>query len=189
MGTNVYALRKNIYTKDLYNKYKEAIENEDDNKLDELNESFQQLREENTIHIGKRSGGWKFLFNHNNWKYYDYTKQSIDSFLRSCYKLKNEYGEEITIDEFWKEYVDDFGDGVNGEQYCKLELERANAKERGELEDKFNLIMSVPVAQNYFYEGKKNNWYEEQYCSYNNKTIKIPYETLNYRFSNSVNFG
>ena len=188
MGTNVYALKKNLYNEELYSSYAEAAKNKDENLLKDINKQLLEAEAENEVHIGKRSGGWKFLFNHNKWQYYDYSRESIDNFLKSCYKIVNEYGEEMTPEEFWKEYVDDMSKGFNGEQYCNYELERAKAKEKGELEDKYNLFMTVYQAMNYYEESKKDDWHEEQYCTYNGKNQKIPYKKLNYRFSKSTEF-
>ena len=81
MGTNVYAIKKNIYTNDIFDKYSELAKNHDINGIEKLNEEILRLKEENQVHIGKRSCGWKFLFNHNNWEYYDYTKKSINDFF------------------------------------------------------------------------------------------------------------
>jgi len=52
------------------------------------------------IHIGKNSGGWKFMFNHNDWKYYKNMKE-LKEFIDSG-QLINEYGEEYDIEEFWE---------------------------------------------------------------------------------------
>lgn len=192
MGTNVYALKKNLYTNGLYQSYekaiKKAIKECNDVKLEQITIELLKETEENKIHIGKRSCGWKFLFNHNNWKYYDFSRESINNFLKSCYKIINEYDEEISLEVFWKEYVDDFKCGMNGEQYCNYELENAKAKEKGELKDKFNLYMSVNQAIKYYEDSKKHNWYEAQICTFGNKEQKIPYEKLDYRFSYSTEF-
>lgn len=50
------------------------------------------------IHLGKRSGGWKFLWNFHNDKYFT-DKESLFAFIRSG-RIVNEYGEEINQDEF-----------------------------------------------------------------------------------------
>jgi hypothetical protein len=50
------------------------------------------------IHLGKRSSGWKFLWNFNGGKYYR-TKNDLFEFIRSG-RVVNEYGEEINQEEF-----------------------------------------------------------------------------------------
>jgi len=50
------------------------------------------------IHLGKRSGGWKFLWNFHSDKYFT-DKESLFAFIRSG-RIVNEYGEEINQDEF-----------------------------------------------------------------------------------------
>lgn len=184
MGTNVYAVIKNVYTDDAFDKISKLAQEHNINKLHEYIDSLYKENENNTIHIGKRSCGWKFLFNHNNWKYYDYTKESINKFLKSCFIIKNEYDEKITVEEFWKEYVDDFKSGFSGKDYAEYELKRAYDKADGKIEDKYNFIMNLPTAKWNYENSKNNNWYE---ClKYNGK--KIPYNKLDYRFSNSVSF-
>lgn len=51
-----------------------------------------------SIHLGKRSGGWKFCWNFNNNKYYS-NKEELLAFIRSG-RVVNEYGEEQDVEEF-----------------------------------------------------------------------------------------
>lgn len=51
-----------------------------------------------SIHLGKRSGGWKFCWNFNNNKYYS-NKEELLTFIRSG-RVVNEYGEEQDVEEF-----------------------------------------------------------------------------------------
>lgn len=50
------------------------------------------------IHLGKRSGGWKFCWNFHKSKYYS-NKEELLSFIRSG-RVVNEYGEELDVNEF-----------------------------------------------------------------------------------------
>ncbi len=50
------------------------------------------------IHLGKRSGGWKFCWNFHDGKYYS-NKEELLSFIRSG-RVVNEYGEEQEVEEF-----------------------------------------------------------------------------------------
>ena len=50
------------------------------------------------IHLGKRSGGWKFCWNFHKDKYYD-DKESLLEFIRSG-RVVDEYGDEMNIEEF-----------------------------------------------------------------------------------------
>ena len=50
------------------------------------------------VHLGKRSGGWKFCWNFHKNKYYS-DKATLEAFVRSG-RVINEYGEELTPDEF-----------------------------------------------------------------------------------------
>jgi hypothetical protein len=51
-----------------------------------------------TIHLGKRSSGWKFCWNFHENKFYS-NKEQLLSFIRSG-RVVDEYGEEINPDEF-----------------------------------------------------------------------------------------
>ena len=50
------------------------------------------------IHLGKRSGGWKFLWNFHKNKYYS-NKEELLAFIRSG-RVVNEYGELEDTEEF-----------------------------------------------------------------------------------------
>jgi len=50
------------------------------------------------IHLGKRSSGWKFLWNWNDSEYYK-TKEELFEFIRSG-RVVNEYGELMDQEEF-----------------------------------------------------------------------------------------
>lgn len=194
MGTNVYAYIKNIYDENgVFEKYELLAKNHDIDGIRSLNEQLLAMEDENKVHIGKRSGGWKFLFNHNNWKYYDYTEESINRFLESCYEIRNEYNEVISVQDFWKEYVDDFSNGFSGEDYAKYEIDRAMKKVKGEIDDPYNFILSLDVAKREYNYAKDNNWYEAKYYEWrdNDGFIRrdiIPYDKLSYRFSNNTSF-
>lgn len=51
-----------------------------------------------SIHLGKRSGGWKFCWNFHDNKYYSNKEQLLD-FIRSG-RVVDEYGEEWNVNEF-----------------------------------------------------------------------------------------
>ena len=89
MGTNFY-LRKKLSAKE-----KElAKQYIDEDKHDEL----KQLIPED-IHIGKRSGGWKFLWDAHFFEYFEPTKESLFDWLESG-QIIDEYGDEFTFDQF-----------------------------------------------------------------------------------------
>ena len=125
MGTNFYA--RIIPKEDEKNELINKIVN---NKFDEIEDLASELygnrneytRKGNVIHLGKRSCGWKFLWNPNVirycdgyvdsetkefvpvWKYdqvYPLTKQGITEFvMREDVEIKDEYGEQYTSEEF-----------------------------------------------------------------------------------------
>lgn len=104
MGTNVYAYLRS--PKEIKSAACAKIEQlAKEGKFDDLVEYIEITKDElnkNEIHIGKRSGGWQFNFDHNEWKYYDFTKESIMNFLKLCSTIADEYGREYTLKNFGK---------------------------------------------------------------------------------------
>lgn len=183
MGTNVYATIKNIYTDEVLDQYSKLAMSHDIEGLRRLNEEMNRLDSSNCIHIGKRSSGWKFLFNHNDWKYYDFTRESIDKFLRSCYEIKNEYDEILTVDRFWKEYVDDFSDGITGREYWRRELDKVHSKINPKSTDLYDSLLDLSATKRNYTTAKYNNWYEVTEMD----GVRIPND-LPYRFSLYTDF-
>lgn len=94
MGTNFY-LRKKL-SQEQRKKIDKALDDEDYDEVRNL------LPED--IHIGKRSGGWKFHWDHNYFQYYKSSKESLIEWLKSG-KIVDEYGDEFTFDQFWNEEI------------------------------------------------------------------------------------
>lgn len=113
MGTNYYA--RIIPSKERKEKFKKLIDDNNFDAKDEINDLFKD------VHIGKRSGGWKFLWNSNlNEPIYDkLTKKCISEFLhRPDVKIYNEYDEgPIDPDEFMDMALNWCKDGYDGKTY------------------------------------------------------------------------
>ena len=80
--------------------------------FDEFCQDFEEAIENfdfEVVHLGKRSGGWQFLFRYyKNNRFWSANFQSIDDFLRnSDYEIFDEYGKKYTVDEFWNDAVGD----------------------------------------------------------------------------------
>lgn len=120
MGTNYYVrrgirpskieeLKKLVNQKDIY-----------DGTLQEALDEFQE------IHIGKSSMGWQFLFDHNNYKYYTTSKDDINRFIQECLDdggtFEDEYGNSITLEDFWK-MVEEKKDGFTQKTYYDYALQ------------------------------------------------------------------
>lgn len=91
MGCNYYAIPK--ATNELKDKIISAVQ------LGEMRIAKDLIPDE--IHIGKSSFGWKFLFNHNDWQYFEQSEESLKSFLSNC-DIHDEYHRPIAYDDFWK---------------------------------------------------------------------------------------
>lgn len=80
---------------------------------------WNEFLDEMKIHLGKRSGGWKFLWNFHNNKYYS-NKEELLAFIRSG-RVVDEYGDLVPNEEFINEALE-WGqpDGwVYGPEYLK----------------------------------------------------------------------
>lgn len=110
MGTNYYLIKKkNKANKELEEKKEKIISYVKDNEFTVAQEALEELCNDYDcgIHIGKKSCGWRFLFDHNREKYYTSTRKSIEDFIKNNdLDIKDEYGHIISYDEFWK-MVDD----------------------------------------------------------------------------------
>lgn len=110
MGTNYYRLPKDLI--EIRQKLKDAIDNASDLQLtnslsnrgsslfeDIVNYDWKDEEGNNVlVHLGKRSGGWKFLWNFHRMKFY-HDKETLLNFIREG-RVFNEYGEEIDSEEF-----------------------------------------------------------------------------------------
>jgi len=70
----------------------------DDEKTWESETPWDKFIEGTNIHLGKRSGGWKFLWNFHDKKYYS-NKEELLEFIRSG-RVVDEYGELQNNEEF-----------------------------------------------------------------------------------------
>lgn len=97
MGTNFYLKRK------LNEKQKADIK-----KLIDLDRNYDEIVDKlydcHPIHIGKRSCGWRFLWDCHYFKYFEPTVESITEFLKSG-QIIDEYNREFTYDEFINEEI------------------------------------------------------------------------------------
>lgn len=112
MGTNYY--RKRILTKEEKSNLIKAIEEDRITSFTYIKEtakvpwetvSSKDLEIPLKVHIGKNSWGWRFLFNSNNFKFYEANKESIQQFIESGI-LEDEYGEQHTFIDFWENCVE-----------------------------------------------------------------------------------
>lgn len=186
MGTNVFAIINTVDKSPYIDRITAAAKEGNFNEINRILEEYENRMNNERVHIGKRSGGWKFLFNHNNWRYYGWTKDSIMHFLSQCDYIENEYHDRLTPEQFWEEYIENFKDGVDGEDYAKREYEDAVKydKEPWELKS-WEYIPPLHTAEVNFNRARRNNYYQE---IYNNLGEKMDYKKMIYRFSNSTDF-
>jgi len=113
MGTNYYSIPKVEHLERKKEKLIEEIRNldvsdaslcEDNFRVEESGDSWDRLSpwdrfiEDNSVHLGKRSSGWKFCWNFHDNKYYS-NKEELLEYIRSR-RVVNEYGEELNPNEF-----------------------------------------------------------------------------------------
>lgn len=124
MGTNVYCTKK-LDQKKKDEIIKKVLESETIPELADYIRSLQfsdpaesSISEYAEIHVGKRSGGWKFCFSEDLLRFCAAKWDSIYKFLsRFDLKLYNEYGEVLTPEQFKEEYVDPNKDGWTDNTY------------------------------------------------------------------------
>lgn len=107
MGTNYYA--RILPTLEEKENLKKLIDSDD---FYAIEKEVQRLYGESTeydkgaeIHLGKRSGGWKFLFNPNYERYYKLTKEGLKEFLNKPNVII--YSEYFNSDNGVMKYTDD----------------------------------------------------------------------------------
>lgn len=71
-------------------------------KSDEYNKVREMLP--NDIHIGRRSWGWRFHWDHNYFKFFKPSKESLIEWLKSG-QIVDDDGKEFTFDQFWNEQI------------------------------------------------------------------------------------
>lgn len=87
---------------------------------------WDEFTNDTSIHLGKRSGGWKFCWNFHKNQYYS-NKEQLLSFIRSG-RVVDEYGEEWNVEEFIAmalEWGEPDGWVVN-EEYRKVERSKGH---------------------------------------------------------------
>jgi len=111
MGTNFYRIPTAVEMENRKNRLQSQIRKmdispravnqnfsvENPNSWDRYN-PWDEFTQDTLIHLGKRSGGWKFTWNFHDDKYYS-DKESLEKFVRSG-RVVDEYGAEISPDEF-----------------------------------------------------------------------------------------
>lgn len=131
MGTNYYAIPK-VSECDK----KEIIEEINKGRWDNVRRMMPKV-----VHLGKSSGGWKFMFNHNNWNYFEKSFESMKYFIDNS-EIEDEYGNKITPEDFWK-LVEFKKDGIDNKEYYKRHASFLNmATKNYHQEDHFGLFFS-----------------------------------------------
>ena len=132
MGTNYYA--HIIPTKERKDYIKKLVDENNFREMEDvIHETYGKRGQHNinggVVHLGKKSGGWKFLWEANHFfvdegeydmeekkwipnivthKLYDLTRNSIMEFCRrDDVEIYDEYGEKMTPEEFFDEAFDD----------------------------------------------------------------------------------
>lgn len=119
MGTNYYW--RPLITEEEREKILERVKNS--KTIQEIKDFiyYDLLNEEKSeIHIGKSSHGWQFLFNLGIRNYIhgqSLKKEDIDKWFRSGI-IVDEYGDEISVDDFWA-LVDYKKDDMDYNEYYK----------------------------------------------------------------------
>lgn len=149
MGTNFYAVIP-VKKRDK-ERAKKLI---DSNKFSEAIEVLGEMTKE--IHLGKRSAGWKFLFNANLGKYYELTREGINKFFaKNNVIIKDEYGVKFTAEEFW--------DNELGEKFLEsgYDLESYYADHPNEVGSYYSYTRPVPEELKKYNPNKYGEFYSD----------------------------
>ena len=136
MGTNYYI--KKYMTPEQKKEVIDAINN------DQYDEARDIMNEVKDIHIGKRSAGWKFLWDANEFKYFEPTKESLIEWLKSG-QIIDEYDQEFTFDEFWNDCLNGFWGGYDAITYEKDYPKRSYWRKN------ISQFHGIPVTNGEFY--------------------------------------
>lgn len=111
MGTNFYCKKNNTEIKkklrdkfeELHNELLESVNFPHHDYKCIIERFLWENKNMNTeIHLGKRSGGWQFLWDYHNGRYYEPTLESIKEFLsQDNVTIYDEYGEKFTMQQFF----------------------------------------------------------------------------------------
>ena len=201
MGTNFYA--RIIPKEGDKQKLIKMIQDDDFNNIADFaselyNERNEYTRKGNVIHLGKRSCGWKFLWNPNVirycdgyidpetkefvpvWKYdqiYPLTKQGITDFCnREDVIITDEYGETFSAEEFL-EMAFSWGqpDGWTGKTYEEDPKSGPSSYRNYYWSDKYQRGMHSQADEMWFDLGYIVEYYD--------------FEADGLRFSTSINFS
>ena len=117
MGTNFY-LRKKLSKNERKNAHYYLDKYFDTGDKDEFESYLEEVAKE--IHIGKRSCGWQFLWQHQP----DHYEASLDSFKKFVekgeYEIYDEYGQKFSLSDFLDDEIKDFiHSGYTHETYLK----------------------------------------------------------------------
>ena len=199
MGTNFYA--RIIPKEEDKQKLIDFIKYNHFNVIEDLaselyGERNEYTRRGNVIHLGKRSGGWKFLWNSNVIRYadgyldenkqyvpvykYDYvyplTKQGITDFCnREDVVITDEYGEQYTPEDFL-EMAFSWGqpDGYTGKTYEESHKEESSYR---------NYYWSEKYQRG-MHSKEDEMWFDLGYI-----VEYYDFESDGLRFSTSINFS
>lgn len=158
MGTNFY-LRRRLTLK-------EKLEIHEDLEFGRYDEVREKLPED--IHIGKRSAGWKFLWDAQNFKHFKPNEKSLHEFLKSG-EIIDEYGQKFTYQQFFEEEISGFLDkGHDAESYVKTHPDE-------------------PLNPHYYYTQDDISKYREKFGL--DVNYYGEFYIGKYRFTYSVDFG
>lgn len=114
MGTNFY-YKTPLKKRDKHILHK-IINTLPESDIYDLKEKLNEIEQRMSIHLGKRSYGWQFLWDYHNGNYYDASLKSIKKYLNDRNGwIQNEYDEKFTIEEFFEEIKDSL---YKNEKHC-----------------------------------------------------------------------
>ena len=108
MGTNFYLKKK--LSSNLKEQVKEFLDNDDYESIKDILDSVEPNN------IRKRSYGWKFLWDVNNFNYYKPVEKEVYEWLKNSGEIVDEYGNKYDFEDFIQSIP---FDGCDIEEYYK----------------------------------------------------------------------
>lgn len=199
MGTNFYA--RIIPKKEDKQKLLNAIDNNDYNIIENLASELYGNRNEytrkgNVIHLGKRSCGWKFLWNPNTIKYCDgYIDQETREFV-PVYKYDQVYPltKQGITDFVMRDDViiyDEYGEQEDPKEF--LEMAFSWGQEDGYTSKTYEESQENSSYQNYYWSKKHQRGLytqsDEMWLDLGYNVEFYDFESDGLRFSTNINFS
>jgi hypothetical protein len=125
------------------------------------------VEDDDGLHLGKRSGGWRFTFKGVKGKVVDYEswKDNVLALRKCGYKIFDEYGKEQHLPTFFRMVENWYPDGQSNFQWCKDNNPPLLNNNPPLLDNNPPLLdNSPPLLDNNWEDADGNSFCESEFC-------------------------